>query len=522
MPVLGNADIVAGNLESTISTRGKAVENKKFTLRAGPVAARALKSAGIRVVTLANNHSLDFGPLALWDTIASLEDNGILYSGAGMSLDDARTPAIIKIKGRTLAFLAYSLTFPLEFFASAGRPGTAPGYAEFVKADIEKVRPRADLVIVSFHWGAELLTAAKDYQIELGRHAIDWGADLVLGHHPHVLQELEVYKGRLIAYSLGNFVFGSESERTNTSMILLTTFQGKTLVRVEAVPLDVNNYRVKYRPHVLDGKAAALVLDSVNAASARFKTKLEIANGRGTIVLPAQVEQRKSAIASSPLANRSLNCFQFLFYVNNQNCNLPDLLLQGLVIHFKLRPRPQFLEPLLVPCIVLVPAQSLGNVLGGVRKADRSCLALVLELEDMVSVRALDDPAQPALGQAEDDVELPRHIAHRKITEVPSPLRLRRRRASPRQGGKVGARRPGAVPLPSRPPARLPQLSGVRGPVPASRTPTGWPCNSASPRPATRAFHGSYFGPAAARSSCLPRCRTSTSQNRSRGRQEYP
>ncbi|MGE5807564.1 MAG: CapA family protein, partial [Nitrospirota bacterium] len=256
MPFLGSADVVAGNLESAISTRGKAVENKKFTLRTGQIAARALRSAGIRVVTMANNHSMDFGPLALRDTLLSLEENGVLYTGAGMDLDDARTPALVKIKGRTLAFLAYSLTFPLDFFASPGRPGTAPGFADFVKADIEKVRPRADLVIVSFHWSSELLTAAKDYQIELGRKAVDWGADLVLGHHPHVLQELELYKGRLIAYSLGNFVFGSESNRTNTSMILLATFQGKTLVRAEAVPLDINNYRVRYRPRVLAGKEA--------------------------------------------------------------------------------------------------------------------------------------------------------------------------------------------------------------------------------------------------------------------------
>jgi len=285
MPFLGKADVVVGNLESPISTRGKAVENKKFTLRAGPVAGRALKSAGVRVVSLANNHSMDFGPLALWDTLAALDENGVLYTGAGMDLDDARTPAIAKIKGKTLAFLSYSLTFPLEFFASAGHPGTAPGYADFVKADIEKVRPTADLVIVSFHWGAELMTTAKDYQIELGRKAIDWGADLVLGHHPHVLQELELYKGRLIAYSLGNFVFGSESNRTNYSMILLLTIQGNTLVRVEAVPLDVNNYRVKYRPRVLAGEAAAFVLDGLNSASARFQTKLELADDRGVLSL---------------------------------------------------------------------------------------------------------------------------------------------------------------------------------------------------------------------------------------------
>jgi poly-gamma-glutamate capsule biosynthesis protein CapA/YwtB (metallophosphatase superfamily) len=286
MSTLGKADVVVGNLESPISLRGKAVENKKFTLRAGPIAAHALRQAGIRVVTLANNHSMDFGPLSLEDTLAALDEDGILFTGAGMNLDDARSPALLKIKGKTLAFLSYSLTFPLEFFASENRPGTAPGYSDFVKTDIEKIRPLADLVIVSFHWGAELMTAAKDYQVELGHHAIDWGADLVLGHHPHVLQELEIYKGRLIAYSLGNFVFGSESNRTNTSMILLLTFRSNTLTKVEAVPIDVNNYRVKYQPKVLTGSAAEDVLDSINAASARFKTKLVRAGDRGILVIP--------------------------------------------------------------------------------------------------------------------------------------------------------------------------------------------------------------------------------------------
>ncbi len=285
MPTLGKADVVVGNLESSISLRGKAVENKKFTLRAGPLAAAALRQAGVRVVTLANNHSMDFGPLALKDTLAALDENGILSTGAGMNLDDARAPAILKIKGKTLAFLSYSLTFPLEFFASENRPGTAPGYSDYVKTDIEKARQLADLVIVSFHWGAELMTAAKEYQVELGHQAIDWGADLVLGHHPHVLQELEIYNGRLIAYSLGNFVFGSESNRTNTSIILLLTFQDNTLVRVEAVPLDVNNYRVKYRPHILTGPAAAEVFEDINTASARFRTKLEIRKGRGIMAL---------------------------------------------------------------------------------------------------------------------------------------------------------------------------------------------------------------------------------------------
>ena len=294
MPILSKADVVVGNLESSISTRGTAVENKKFTLRAGPIAAQALKKAGIRVVTLANNHSMDFGPLALKDTLAVLDENNILYTGAGMDLDDARSPAFLKVKGRKIAFLSYSLTFPLEFFASASRPGTAPGYADFVRSDIEKARRSADLVVVSFHWGAELMTASKDYQVELGRKAIDWGADLVLGHHPHVLQELEVYQGRIIAYSLGNFVFGSESNRTNDGIILLLTFQGKSLARVEAVPLDVNNYRVKYQPRMLRGQPARVALESINTASERFKTTLDITNDRGIIQLAPSLKSAET------------------------------------------------------------------------------------------------------------------------------------------------------------------------------------------------------------------------------------
>jgi poly-gamma-glutamate capsule biosynthesis protein CapA/YwtB (metallophosphatase superfamily) len=287
LPVLRQAQLVVGNLESPVSKRGTAVENKQFTLRVGPVAVEALKASGIGVVTLANNHIMDFGPQALQDTLAVLGENGILYAGAGMDLDDARAPAFIKSGGRTLAFLSYSLTFPLEFYASAGRPGTAPGYKEYVRRDIERVRSQADLVIVSFHWGAELMSTAKDYQKDLGRKAIDWGADLVLGHHPHILQELEVYRGRLIAYSLGNFVFGSESDKTNTSIILLCTFKGKSLARVEAVPLDVNNYRVAYQPRVLTGSRADALLGEINTASRKFGTQLTVRDGRGIIDLTA-------------------------------------------------------------------------------------------------------------------------------------------------------------------------------------------------------------------------------------------
>ena len=154
LPVLRLADVIAGNLGLPSRPAGGPWRTRSSPFAQARLPRRALKKAGIRVVTLANNHSMDFGPPALQDTLKILAENNILFTGAGMDLDDARSPALLKVKGTTLAFLSYSLTFPLEFFASARRPGTAPGYADFVRADIQKVRPLADLVVVSFHWGA--------------------------------------------------------------------------------------------------------------------------------------------------------------------------------------------------------------------------------------------------------------------------------------------------------------------------------------------------------------------------------
>ena len=139
------------------------------------------------------------------------------------------------------------------------------------------------------------MATAKDYKISLGHQTIDWGADLVLGHHPHVLQELEIYKGHLIAYSLGNFFFGSESDRTNSSMILLLSFKGKSLAKAEAIPLDVNNYRVKYQPHLLSGKTARDVLESVKVSSERFNTRIEIEDNHGMILLTPLVTKETTS-----------------------------------------------------------------------------------------------------------------------------------------------------------------------------------------------------------------------------------
>ncbi len=129
-------------------------------------------------------------------------------------------------------------------------------------------------MIVSFHWGGELVTELRDYQEALGRRAIDVGADLVFGHHPHVLQGVEVYKGKLIAYSLGNFAFGSYSKNARTSAILRVTFQGKGIKRAELIPINVFNHEVAFQPQVLKGEAAEAVLDEVRRLSEKRGTQI--------------------------------------------------------------------------------------------------------------------------------------------------------------------------------------------------------------------------------------------------------
>ncbi|MFH1026580.1 MAG: CapA family protein, partial [Pseudomonadota bacterium] len=152
---LARGDINLATLESPIATGGSEFSNKQFRFRAEPAVAAAVRAAGFNLVTLANNHSMDFGGEALAETLQHLDSAGIAWIGAGVNLDEARKMALYTIKGKRIAFLGYSLTQPLEFFAGKARPGTAPGYEKLVTTDVASARRQADYVIVSFHWGKE-------------------------------------------------------------------------------------------------------------------------------------------------------------------------------------------------------------------------------------------------------------------------------------------------------------------------------------------------------------------------------
>ena len=276
---LQRADISIGNLEAPLATGGNEFTDKKFRFKVNPKAAGALKKAGFSVLTLANNHIMDFGSRGLQETLEHLDRHAISYAGAGGDIEAARKPALLERNGKKVAFLSYSLTHPVEFFAGVDRAGTAPGYSRYFREDIRKARSSADYVVVSFHWGAERAVHPKPYQTETARRAVDAGADLVIGHHPHVLQGVERYRGGLILYSLGNFAFGSLSRHADASVMARVVLDGGVR-EVELIPLNVRNTEVRFQPNFLKGKRGREVISRINLLSRQWNTKIVFEGGR--------------------------------------------------------------------------------------------------------------------------------------------------------------------------------------------------------------------------------------------------
>jgi poly-gamma-glutamate capsule biosynthesis protein CapA/YwtB (metallophosphatase superfamily) len=230
---LNTADIVFCQLETVFSTRGTRLPQARHAVMVNPKAAKAVKEAGFNLVSFAGNHCMDWGREAFIDTIDYLRKENISVIGVGANITEARKPAIFDIKGTKTAFLSYNTILPMGYWAEETRPGCAPMRAwtlyeqiehdqpgtpcrihtfpheEDTKAmvdDIKKAKSMSDVVIVSMHWGIHFVPAVlAAYQREMAHIAIDNGADLILGHHAHILKGIEVYKGKVIFYSLCNF-----------------------------------------------------------------------------------------------------------------------------------------------------------------------------------------------------------------------------------------------------------------------------------------------------------------------------
>jgi len=237
-PILKNADLRVVNLESPISSLGENI-GSIYSFRADPRSVSGLSFAGINVVTLANNHSGDYGSLALSDSMEILSKENIGVVGAGVDETRAHTPLFYEINGIKIAFLGYTPLAPFWLTKTNASPAVANLDEEKVKEDISLARSQgAEVVVVLIHFGDEYDTKQSMTQEILARDLIDAGATIIIGHHPHVVQDVENYHGGLIAYSLGNFVFDQNfSEDTRRGLLLKVTVSKKEILDVEKIPI---------------------------------------------------------------------------------------------------------------------------------------------------------------------------------------------------------------------------------------------------------------------------------------------
>lgn len=262
---LETADLTIANLETPITERGTAAV-KEYAYRSNPKALPAFKEAGFDLVNLANNHILDYGTTGLLDTFEHLDKTGIRWFGAGRNVAEAFKPVIVEKKGIKIAFLGLSKVVPTQDWkAGKDRPGVADTYALKLPLEaIQNAKKQADLVVVIAHWGVERQDQPEKYQKDYARQYIDAGADLIVGGHPHVLQGFENYKGKWIAYSLGNFIFTmNENPLTWESVILQATCSKEGGCALKTVPVLTK----LANPEPMTEDAAAKLFDRLTGIS---------------------------------------------------------------------------------------------------------------------------------------------------------------------------------------------------------------------------------------------------------------
>ena len=232
LSVTRGADVFMLNQEFPFGTTGEAMEDKQYTFRVDPKYVSVLPELGTDIVTLANNHMLDFGRGPLTETLTALDGAGILHVGAGQNLQAASALKTIDVGGWTIGFLGATRVIPEHSWtASKSNSGLFTTYDPTkLVTEIQEAKKTCDYVVVYVHWGVERNTEPEDYQKSLARQYIDAGADAVIGAHPHVLQGIEYYQGKPIFYSLGNFIFANRTYET--MMAELTVTDSSVNVRV--------------------------------------------------------------------------------------------------------------------------------------------------------------------------------------------------------------------------------------------------------------------------------------------------
>lgn len=261
------ADIMCLNNEFTYSEGGAPLAGKTYTFRANPARAEVLKTLGVDVVTLANNHIYDYGEEAILDTFDTLEAVGIPYFGAGRNLEEAMRPVYIEVDGKTVAFVGASRAEKniMTPQATEDSAGILRCYdTELFLQVIKEAKENADFVLAYVHWGTEYSDVLEEVQMTTGKEYLDAGADVVIGAHSHCLQGMEYYNGKPIIYSLGNYWF---NEKTLDTMLLKLHFSGNSEeqnLEVTVIPALQSGNRTQYVSDTAEQQRLYSYLESIS------------------------------------------------------------------------------------------------------------------------------------------------------------------------------------------------------------------------------------------------------------------
>jgi len=288
VPSYQSADVAMVNLEDPLATAATSLEEELIE-RQRPDAINLLKAGGVDIVNLTNDTTLAHGETGLTETLDTLDSHGVYRVGAGRSQQEARRPEILDVKGQRIAYLSYNRTDTLaagESFAGVN----APSKNEIIR-DIRAIRDEVDWLVVNYRWTEDLPEKPADFQTNLARLAIEQGADLVVGHHPTQLQGAEIYKGRPIAYSLGDFVFSQPTDRTTPASAVLQVSLRAGQMKVDLIPVKVQGGQ----PYQLSGAEGDAILGQIKAASQEFAQPLP-----ASIVLDARSDLPGEDEVSAP------------------------------------------------------------------------------------------------------------------------------------------------------------------------------------------------------------------------------
>jgi len=245
-PALSRADLTTVNLETAVTARGDRETSKAYTFRAPASAFATLKNAGVDVVTMANNHALDYGRVGLADSLAASREAALPVVGAGVDEDAAFAPHIATVKGRRVAVIGATQVLDdnlaAAWSAGPGKPGLASAKNEDrLTAEVRAARERADVVVVDLHWGTELVQCPTVRQRLLAGKLAQAGADVIVGSHAHILLGGGYLQGAYIDYGLGNFVFYAHTAQTEESGVLTLTVRGRSVTGSQWTPARIRS-----------------------------------------------------------------------------------------------------------------------------------------------------------------------------------------------------------------------------------------------------------------------------------------